>query len=295
MRPTRRRGMFAPVRLGAREFLGALLVMVVAAATASAEEPPGRCAWRTGEKLGVAFAEICTPASAPKGLLEESPAEVAPFWMSAAPLPCSRGSGGTIDCPVATSILSARSRAKDALEPRSVAVVDGATAYGVCGMRFAGRLPTRAERELARYAAAVATLVSMKEPGEPEPRIAELPEWTQVGECTNPSQPDEGCRLVIFPPVLTRERSKHSVLQACRASFAPGSIENAIQPGAACVGGTCTLRILPALRPEAFELSCEPTGIEAREALPKPKAERAAFRCVVPESALGVVGGKTAR
>jgi len=280
---------------GAREILAGLLLMVVGAATAKGDEPRAPCAWRTGEKLGIGFAEICTPTSAPKGLLEESPAEIAPFWMSAAPLPCSRGSGGTLDCPVATAILSARSRAKDVLEPRSVALVDGKTAYGVCGMRFGGRLPTRAERELARYSASVATLVSMKEPDEPDPRIGELPEWTQVGDCTNPSQPDEGCRLVIFPPVLTRERSRHSVLQACQASFAPGSIETAIQPGAPCMGGSCTVRILPALQPEAFELTCEPTRILATEAPAEPDAERAAFRCVLPESALGVVGGKTSR
>ncbi len=269
--------------------------MVIGTATAKGDEPPARCAWRTGEKLGVAFAEICTPARVPKGLLETSPDEVPPFWMSAAPLSCSLGSGGTIDCPVATSILSARSRAKDVLEPRAVAVIEGKTAYGVCGMRFGGRLPTRAERELARYSAAVATLVSMKEPGEPEPWIGEMPEWTQVGDCTNPSQPDAGCRLVIFPPVLTRERSEQSVLQACRASFAPAWIETAIQPGAPCVGGTCTVRILPALRPEAFELTCQPTRVTATQAPDKPKAELAAFRCVLPESALGVVGRKTSR
>jgi len=287
--------MIPPVRFGGREILAGLLVMVIGTATASGDEPRANCAWRTGEKLGIAYAEICAAPSAPKGLLEESPAEVAPFWMSAAPLPCSRGSNGTIDCPVATSILSARSRAKDVLEPRTVALVDGKTAYGVCGMRFGGRLPTRAERELARYSATVATLASMKEPGEPEPRIGELPEWTQVGDCTNPSQPDEGCRLVIFPPVLTRQRSKHSVLQACRASFAPAWIESAIQPGAPCVGGTCTVRILPTLRPEAFRLTCEPTRIGATQASAKPKAERAGFRCVLPESALGVVGGRSSR
>jgi hypothetical protein len=138
-------------------------------------------------------------------------------------------------------------------------------------------------------------LVSVQEPGDPAPFIGELPEWTQVGECNNPSQPDAGCQLVIFPPVLTRQRTEHSVLQACRASFAPGSIETAIQPGAACVGGSCTLRILPALRPEAFELSCEPAPVPSTRASVRPKAERAAFRCVVPESALGVVGGKTSR
>jgi len=287
--------MFGRVRLIARWILGGLLLMVVGTGTASGDELGAKCAWRTGEKLGVGFAEICTPSSAPTGPLEKSPAEAASFWMSAAPLPCSRGSRGTIDCPVATSILTARSRARDVLEPRSVALVDGKTAYGVCGMRFGGRLPTRAERELARYAASVTTLVSIKKPGEPEPRIGELPEWTQVGECTNPSQPDEGCRLVIFPPVLTWERNKQSVFQACQASFAPAWIESAIQPGAACVGGTCTVRILPALRPEAFELTCRPRRIGAKQDPAEPKAERAAFRCVVPESALGVVGGKTSR
>ena len=287
--------MFARVRFGAREILGGLLLMVIGTATAKGDEPRARCAWRTGEKLGVAFAEICTPPSVPKGLLETSPEDVAPFWMSAAPLSCSLGSGGTIDCPVATSILTARSRAKDVLEPRAVAVIEGKTAYAVCGMRFGGRLPTRAERELARYSAAVATLVSVQEPGEPAPFIGELPEWTQVGDCTNPSQPDEGCRLVIFPPVLSRERSEKSVLQACRASFAPAWIETAIQPGAPCVGGSCTVRILPALRPEAFELTCQPTRVTATRAPEKPKAELAAFRCVLPESALGVVGGKTSR
>mgnify|MGYP001817316582 CR=1 FL=1 len=287
--------MIARVMFGAREILAGLLLVLVGTATASADETRARCAWRTGEKLGVGFAEICTPPSAPKGLLEESPAEVAPFWMSAAPLPCSRGSRGRADCPVATSILTARSRAKDVLKPRGVALVDGKTAYGVCGMRYGGRLPTRAERELARYSATVATLVSTKEPGEPEPRIGELPEWTQVGDCTNPSQPDEGCRLVIFPPVLTRQRSEQSVLQACRASFAPAWIETAIQPGAPCVGGTCTVRILPALRPEAFELTCRATRTGAKQAPAEPRAERAAFRCVVPELALGVVGGRTSR
>ncbi|MGB5502839.1 MAG: hypothetical protein WBM75_10595 [Polyangiales bacterium] len=287
--------MVARVRFGAREVLGALLLMVIGTARASGDEPRAACAWRTGEKLGVAFAEICTPASVPKGVLATRSDEVAPFWMSAAPLPCSLGSGGTIDCPVATSILSARSRAKDVLEPRAVAVIDGETAYAVCGMRFGGRLPTRAERELARYSASVATLVSVQERGEPAPSIGELPEWTQVGDCTNPSQPDEGCQLVIFPPVLNRQRTKHSVLQSCRASFAPAWIETAIQVGAPCVGGTCTVRIMPALSPEAFELTCGPAPVTAKRASPRPKAERAAFRCVLPESALGVVGGKTSR
>ena len=293
--------MIAPVRFGWRGILAGVLLIVVGVATASADEPRAKCAWRTGEKIGVGFAEICAAPSAPKGLLEESPADVAPFWMSAAPLPCSRGNKGTADCPVATSILTARSRAKDVLEPRAVTLVDGKTAYGVCGMRFGGRLPTRAERELARYSASVATLVSMKEPGEPSPRIAELPEWTQVGDCTNPSQPDENCRLVIFPPVLTRQRSEQSVLQACRADFAPAWVETAIQPGAPCVGGTCTVRILPTLLPEAFRLTCEPIRAGAKQAKratqasAKSKAQRAAFRCVVPESALGVVGGRSSR
>ena len=287
--------MLPRVRFAGREILAGLLLTVIGTARASGDEPRAGCAWRTGEKLGVAFAEICTPSSAPKGLLEESPAEVAPFWMSAAPLPCSLGSRGTIDCPVTTSILSARSRAKDVLEPRAVAVIDGETAYGVCGMRFGGRLPTRAERELARYSAAVATLVSMQEPGEPEPWIGELPEWTQVGDCTNPSHPDEGCHLAIFPPVLTRQRSKDSVLQSCRASFAPAWIESTIHLGARCVGGTCTVRIMPALRPEAFELTCGPAPVDPTQASAEPKAERAAFRCVLPESALGVVGGRTSR
>ena len=74
--------MIPPVRFGGREILGGLLLMVIGTATASGDEPQVKCAWRTGEKIGVAFAEICAAPSAPKGLLEESPAEVAPFWMS---------------------------------------------------------------------------------------------------------------------------------------------------------------------------------------------------------------------
>ena len=287
--------MLARVRFGTGEILAGLVLMVIGTARASADGPAAGCAWRIGEKLGVAFAEICTPSSAPEGLLEESPADVSPFWMSAAPLPCSRGSHKTTDCVVTTSILSARSRAKDVLEPRAVAVVDGETAYGVCGMRFGGRLPTRAERELARYSAAAATLVSIQEPGEPAPRIGELPEWTQVGDCTNPSQPDKGCTLVFFPPVVTRQVTKHSVLQSCRASFAPAWIKSAIQLGAPCVGGTCTVRITPALRPEAFELTCRSPTLKAKQPKAEPKRERAAFRCVLPESALGAVGGRASR
>ena len=287
--------MIARVRLGGCEILAVLLLMGIGAAGASADEPRADCAWRTGEKLGVGFAEICTPPSAPKGVLEESPAEVAPFWMSAAPLPCSRGNRGTINCPVATSILTARSRAKDVMKPRAVTLVDGQTAYGVCGMRFGGRLPTRSERELARYSAAAATLVSMQEPGESSPRVVELPEWTQVGNCTNPSQPDEDCRLVLFPPVVPRQRSKESVLYGCRVSFAPAWIEFAIQPGTPCVGGTCMVRLRPAQRRETFELTCKASPIDAKQAAEKPKSELAAFRCVVPESALGAVGGKTSR
>ena len=287
--------MFLRVRFGGCEVFAGLLLMVIGAGTARGDDPRDPCVWRTGEKLGLAFAEICTPPSAPKGVLEESPAEVAPFWMSAAPLPCSRGNRGTSDCPVATALLTARSKAKDVLVPRSVALVDAETAYGVCGMRFAGRLPTRAERELARYSASVATLVSMKEPGEAEPRIGELPEWTQVGDCTNPSQPDEGCRLVIFPPVVTRQKGKDTVLQACRGSFAPAWVEDTILPGAPCVGNKCAVRIVPALRPEAFRLTCKPTRITAPEETARPEAGRAAFRCVLPESALGVVGSTTSR
>ncbi|MBT8464111.1 MAG: hypothetical protein KJO57_05445, partial [Deltaproteobacteria bacterium] len=76
------------MRFGGREIFAGLVLMVVGAGTARGDEAQARCAWRTGEKLGVGFAEICTAPSAPKGLLEWSPAEVAPFWMSAAPLPC---------------------------------------------------------------------------------------------------------------------------------------------------------------------------------------------------------------
>jgi hypothetical protein len=50
---------------------------------------------------------------------------------------------------------------------------------------------------------------------------------------------------------------------------------------------------MPALRPEAFELTCDPT--DPTRASAERKAERAAFRCVLPESALGVVGGRTSR
>lgn len=281
------------MRFGGRDLFALLLVL--GTPSASRGEPPPSCVWRTGEKLGVAFAEICTPRTAPPGLLEETPSGAASFWMSAAPLACSLGAHDTVNCPVTTSILSAHSKAKDVLEPRAVAVVDGETAYGVCGMRFGGRLPTRAERELARYSASVATLVSMREAGKPEPWVGELPEWTQVGDCTSPSRPDKSCQLAIFPPVLTHQRSKESVPQSCRASFAPKKTKNAIQPGAPCVGGTCTVRILPALRPEAFQLTCRPSPVDATQTSVEPKAERAAFRCVLPESALGMIGGATSR
>ena len=42
---------------GAREILAGLLLMVVGAATAKGDEPRAPCAWRTGEKLGIGFAD----------------------------------------------------------------------------------------------------------------------------------------------------------------------------------------------------------------------------------------------
>jgi hypothetical protein len=270
--------------------LGAVL-----GAARAAEADPVPCVPRVGEKLGVRFVEVCASTTAAFGdAAAHDEAALPAFWIAATPLPCSAGSHETVACETATALEGSPLAGKGKNRPLAALAVEAAVAHRTCALRFGGRLPTPLEREHARRTLGLASLRVREVPGPfAKLWLDDLPEWVEEGDCAaSPSAPGPGCRVTPFPPVEARPRAPGDVLLACVAEPADPRARG-IPLGGECIerpsehgvrSPDCALFV-----PDSdarFELLCAAAELGARA----PTPEQAAFRCVLPESALGRVG-----
>lgn len=233
------------------------------------------CPTESGQKLGVPFVRICAPLSADA------------VWIAATPLPCSAGDHETLECPIATSLLVAPNVPTDLLAPRTALLTDGFAAHRLCAMRFGGRLPTPEERRELRRQQGMSSVRATAE-ADGTIRIDELDEWTASGDCGNPSLPGSDCRFERFPGAAA-PAIDWAAMQRCEAS-APRQADGAVVSiGGRCPAGVeCLLQSPWFLKadsaPLTHALACAP--LERPLQHPAPRADVAAFRCVLPRGAL---------
>jgi hypothetical protein len=263
----------------------------IAMTTTDGPAPP--CLPALAEKIGVPFIRVC-----PRATIDSS-ASTRSFWISAIPLGCSAGEHGTLACPPVTSLLQPPRELPDfkAPSPRLAAVVDAYTAHKTCTMRFAGRLPTRAERAQARAALGLASVV-VSEPGAGRARrIREISEWVTARPCGQPTALGPECKEDRYPTGSISAVS-WSMLARCSAHPVASSSFPPIELGGECAATRdagaawtlpCFVRGLafatiggaPSTA-TGFELSCEPPN-EAAEHPSQARPDLAAFRCVLPD------------
>lgn len=276
-------------------FLGAL------PAPAFAGPVRSLCVPSVGEKLGVRFIEVC-PARAGEVFDDASGGDRAlpGFWISATPLPCSHGSHETLDCPTVTALEASPVGSRLRNRPMRASVLDAETAHRICTLRFGGRLPTAAEREHARHALGLVSLLVREEAAQ-DRRVAfdELPEWVAAEDCErNPSTIAPECRVSLSPPIVPRPRREGDALLACDAEIADFGSEPSVAIGGSCELGIeaerrrprCAAFVPHAAYPSRFTLACRDATPEVSEAAARPTSELAAFRCVLPRRALGSLG-----
>lgn len=281
--------------MNARSLAVALAIAHGVACAVRAEAAP--CVPRTGEKLGVRFVEVCASTTEEFGDAAAHDEGALPaFWIAATPLPCSAGAHETVACETVTALEGSPLAGQGKNRPLAALVVDAAVAHRTCALRFGGRLPTPLEREHARRTLGLASLRVREVPGPfAKVWLDDLPEWVEEGDCAaSPSSPGPGCRVTPFPPVEARPRAPTDVLLACVAEPADPRARG-ISPGGECVerpsehgvrSPDCALFVPDS---EArFELLCAAAEPGARV----PAPEQAAFRCVLPESALGRVSAE---
>lgn len=257
-----------------------------AAARADPGRAPAPCAFEVAQKLGLPFYRVC-------GAEPGAPS----FWISA-PIGCSPGDNTQVQCPHATALVHAQGAKQPArIAAQRVAMLDGMTAHRLCGMRFAGRFPTRAERLAARHAVGLVTLIATQASEQSTAlSLSELPEWVSEGACDNPSKPGSDCRLASYPTAPLALPLAWNQLRTCEAVPVAASEE---QPscllGAECQGrGQSAARgakravtgvlASPGKDEGAYALSCEKAvtvqPVSSKEPL-------AAVRCVLDDSARG--------
>jgi hypothetical protein len=270
--------------------------IVAFAGPLGAESAP--CTPRVGEKLGVRFVELCAGHTADFADAEAHEPEALPaFWIAATPLPCSHGGHDVVGCDPVTALEASPLEGPGKNRPLDALVVDATTAHRICTLRFGGRLPTPLEREQARQALGLASLLVREAPGDYAVLwLDDLPEWVAEGDCAAaPAKPGPGCRITQFPPVSPRPRRSGDRLLACVAEPAREGAQRT------AIGGECTERPaeggvrspncavgVPGVA-GGFELGCEE---EARSGSADPQPDRAALRCVVAETALGTRPGR---
>lgn len=258
-----------------------------AATSSAASRDTGPCTPATAEKIGVPFVRVC----ASPGAGTES------FWISAIPLGCSAGEHGTLSCPTVTSLVQPPAALPGfrAPSPRIAAVVDAYTAHKVCTMRFAGRLPTRAERARARADVGLATVAVTEGPAGAF-RARELGEWVTEPVCAHPTDLGPECHEDRFPKESIGAVSFDALVR-CAATPVTSTPRPLFDVGGACASPAwagrgaftlpCALRGLGygevggASAVRAFELSCERGEAGAEHA--SVRLDVAAFRCVLPE------------
>ena len=234
------------------------------------------CAETRGDKLGVPFVRVCRPLSPDA------------WWVAATPLPCSDGAHELLECPTATSLM-VEPATGPALSPRSALVTDAVSAYRTCAMRFGGRLPTAGERRHLATTQGLAAFVATAA-ADGTTQLAPLDEWTADGDCGNPSKPGADCRFARFPGARAATRDWGAMLR-CEASVAPteASLADAVGLDGSCrAGAPCLVRSPWFLSVDAplrlHAIQCTP--LAATPPHPAPRADVAAFRCVLPEAAV---------
>lgn len=127
---------------------------------------------------------------------------LAPFWISTIPLGCSQGAHDTLRCPPVVAVVQPRLGDPPALAGPSsqvAAVIESDTAHGVCAMRFAGRLPTRQERAVARASLGLSTVIVAESVGLGGFRLREIAEWVTERPCDRPTLLASACGVGGFP------------------------------------------------------------------------------------------------
>lgn len=259
---------------------------------ASATAPP--CTPRSAEKLGFPFVRICAPGRAG-------------FWINAAPMGCSAGEHDEIHCPSVTALAHPVGEKPAPLRSAMAALVDKDSAARLCYFRKGGHLATRDERAAARAAMGLATvLVTESESESGRFRFDEIPEWVfeETGEACENGLPAETCHFGWYPAAARSPAVAWDAVRECDARFVaaqPSGIARA-RIGEACPspplafdGGDraplpCALASPAAAEhgadsSAAFLLSC--AGPRPRVHPKTEDKDTAAYRCVIPESALG--------
>jgi hypothetical protein len=257
----------------------------------SSPEASNPCEPRVGEKLGVPFVHVCA-----SDLGVES-ARFEPFWISAVPLACSKGSHETVRCPSIVALAhpaSGESRGPRPIPASMATVIDSEVAHRICTMRFAGRLPTRAERARATDAMGLATMMVVVTDNPPTSfAFRPLAEWVTEVACDTPSVLEPSCGAGTYPTGASSQ-IPWDAIAACdsRPRFDASA---AVALGESCpvshwdwTAGVlpCAIRSPagPATRPTvpAFSLDCRPPAPAERH--PPDAADVAAFRCVLPNA-----------
>lgn len=268
-----------------------------AAGSAPADDAraPGSCAEGTTERLGVPFLRVC-----PRSLAgAEAPA---PYWISAVPIACAKGSHDTVRCPPVVSFAelppddAGHSRGASSL---LAAVVEADTAHKICTMRFGGRLPTRAERALALESLGLATVLVLDSLEVGGARLRQLAEWVTIAPSDHPTllSPDAG--LGRFPAEASAVIPWKRAMSCAPTTVAQGGARREVIG----VDGDCPAsewshdagreRDLPCLvgvpraegdaRPQrAFALRCDAPGPPPANASDSVETV-AAFRCVLAQ------------
>lgn len=256
---------------------------------ASSASPLAACTPRIAEKIGVKFVQVCPTEEGSH-----------PFWISTVPMGCSAGAHETVPCPPVTAVVQPTLALPDGFgptAPKLAAVVEVYTAHKICTMRFAGRLPTRAERSRARALYGLSSVVVTESTATRAFHFRELAEWVTEKACEQPTDLAPDCGAGPFP-ATSISAVRWDLLARCEAKplARTGSTLPFIDLGSECAGlrgaDTASLRLPCALRGSAqaqgtspvagFELWC--SAPDASLAHPeKLLPDIAAFRCVLPE------------
>lgn len=223
------------------------------------------CSDETRERDGTLFVRLCATAD---------------LWIATTPLVCSPGDHATVRCPIATPLVFApRLRAT----PRAVAVVEREIAHRVCGYAFGGRLPTRDERHRARTSRGMATLLA-SDTTHDGTFLAEVPEWTEDGPCSDPARLSPACSGDKHPTWFRRgDAVAWESLRACELGDEATPIGPPVRLGEHCDRDSCFL-VGPMIgRAVPRALRCTPRAVAVH---PTGTADVAAIRCVVHERIL---------
>ena len=244
------------------------------------------------EKLGIPFLRVC-PAELAAGVA------LAPFWVSVVPMGCSAGAHDTVRCPPVVTLAQPRLADPPGFRSASsqlAAVVESDTAHAICAMRFAGRLPTRAERALLRAALGMSSVLVTESNEIGGYRLQEVPEWVTEIACDQPTILAPECGVRGFPSDATPtipwelvtpcEPTPLAALDARAIIGIGGECPASRKEGAALRDLPCVVRGPAAdtrgRRDAAISLVCHPRA-PAPERLSGLAPDVAAFRCVIPE------------